>query len=138
MIRVAVIVATVVTVGAISGPVSADDRDRLEQQRDGVNGKHHDARRGLDESSKNYAKASDALKSLNDFTEKHETLAKAAGVAIVGIGVGLTTLGPILTLAGAGLAAYSAIQLRAAASAAPASPRSPRQIANEVPMRSAS
>lgn len=62
--------------------------------------------------------ASDALKSLNEFTEKHETLAKAAGVAIVGIGVGLTTLGPILTLAGAGLSAYTAIQLRAAAAAA--------------------
>lgn len=61
--------------------------------------------------------ASDALKSLNDFTEKHETLAKAAGVAIVGIGVGLTTLGPILTLAGAGLSAYAAFQIRAAAAA---------------------
>jgi hypothetical protein len=61
--------------------------------------------------------ASDALKSLNDFTEKHETLAKAAGVAIVGLGVGLTTLGPILTIAGAGLSAYAAFQMRAAAAA---------------------
>jgi hypothetical protein len=64
--------------------------------------------------------ASDALKSLNDFTEKHGTLAKAAGVAIVGIGVSLTTLGPILTIAGAGLSAYAAYQMRAAAAAASA------------------
>ena len=63
MIRVAVVVATVVTVGAISGPVMADDRGDLEHQRDGVNNKMHDARKALDESSKNFDKAASALKS---------------------------------------------------------------------------
>lgn len=63
MIRVAVVVATVVAVGAISGPVVADDRDALEQQREGVAGRIDDARKAFNESSKQYARATDQLKS---------------------------------------------------------------------------
>jgi murein DD-endopeptidase MepM/ murein hydrolase activator NlpD len=63
MIRVAVIVATVVTVGAISGPVRADDRDALEQQHQGVAGQIDNAKKALDESSKNFVRATSELKS---------------------------------------------------------------------------
>jgi murein DD-endopeptidase MepM/ murein hydrolase activator NlpD len=63
MIRVAVVVATVVTVGAISGPVVADDRDALEQQRQGVAGKIDDAKKAFDESSKKFVRATNELKS---------------------------------------------------------------------------
>lgn len=63
MIRVAVVVATVVAVGAISGPVVADDRDALEQQRKGVAGRIDDAKKAFDESSKQFSRAADELKS---------------------------------------------------------------------------
>jgi murein DD-endopeptidase MepM/ murein hydrolase activator NlpD len=63
MIRVAVIAAAVVTVGAISGPVMADDRGDLEQQKKGVAGRIDDAKRAFDESSKKLVKAADELKS---------------------------------------------------------------------------
>jgi murein DD-endopeptidase MepM/ murein hydrolase activator NlpD len=63
MIRVAVVVATVVAVGAISGPVVADDRDTLEQQRKGVAGRIDDAKKAFDESSKQLSRAADELKS---------------------------------------------------------------------------
>jgi len=63
MIRVAVIVATVITVGAISGPVVADDRDSLEQQKKGVSGRIEDAKKAFDESSKDFARATGELKS---------------------------------------------------------------------------
>lgn len=63
MIRAAVIVATVVAVGAISGPVRADDRDTLEQQRQGVSGQIDDAKKALDESSKSFVRATNELKS---------------------------------------------------------------------------
>jgi len=63
MIRVAVVVATVVAVGAISGPVVADDRDNLEQQRKGVAGRIDDAKKAFDESSKQFSRAADELKS---------------------------------------------------------------------------
>ena len=63
MIRVAVVVATVVAVGAISGPVVADDRDALEQQRKGVAGRIDDAKKAFDESSKQFSRATNELKS---------------------------------------------------------------------------
>jgi murein DD-endopeptidase MepM/ murein hydrolase activator NlpD len=63
MIRVAVVVAAVVAVGAISGPVVADDRDSLEQQRKGVAGKIDDAKKAFDESSKQFDRAANELKS---------------------------------------------------------------------------
>jgi hypothetical protein len=62
--------------------------------------------------------ATDALKSFNEFAERHGTLVKVAGVAVFGLGAGLTVLGPILVTAGGFMSAYAAIQLRAAAATA--------------------
>lgn len=64
--------------------------------------------------------ASNTLKGFNEFADKHGTLVKAMGVGIVGLGAVFTVLGPIVTLAGAGMSAYAAVQLRAAAASAAA------------------
>jgi hypothetical protein len=65
-------------------------------------------------------KAADALKSFNEFAEKHGTLVKAGAVAITGLGVALVVLGPVLGIAGGAMSLYAAVQLRAAAAAAAA------------------
>lgn len=64
--------------------------------------------------------ANDALRTLNEFTEKHPTLANAMAIGIGGVGIALVALGPIITAAGGLLTVYAAAQLRAAAQAAAA------------------
>jgi hypothetical protein len=62
-------------------------------------------------------KGADALKSFNEFAEKHGTLVKAAAVGITGLGAALVVLGPVLTVAAGGMSLYAALQLRTAAAA---------------------
>jgi hypothetical protein len=65
-------------------------------------------------------KATEALKWLNEASEKHGTLVQAAVVGVTAMGAALVVLGPVLTIGGGLLSAYAAIQLRAAAAAASA------------------
>ena len=57
------IVAGVATVCALLGTAAADDRNDLEQQRNGMTGRIEDAKKAFDESSKAYVEATEALKS---------------------------------------------------------------------------
>jgi len=62
-------------------------------------------------------KGADALKSFNEFADKHGTLVKVAAVGITGLGAALVVLGPILTVAAGGMSLYASLQLRTAAAA---------------------
>lgn len=60
--RVAAMVAALATSTALAGPVRADDRSTLEQQRQGVSGRIDEAKKAFDESSKAFVRATSALK----------------------------------------------------------------------------
>ena len=65
-VAAASIVAGVATVGALLVPAAADDRAKLEQQRQGMAGRIADAKKAFDESSKEFVKANSALKSAQE------------------------------------------------------------------------
>jgi hypothetical protein len=62
-------------------------------------------------------KGAEALKTFNEFAEKHGTLVKIAAVGITGLGAALVVLGPVLTVAAGGMSLYASLQLRTAAAA---------------------
>lgn len=74
-------------------------------------------------------KGADALKSFNEFADKHGTLVKTAAIAVTGLGAAMVVLGPVLGVVAGGMSLYAAVQLRAAAVATAATAATTAQTA---------